>query len=186
MPDSELMARVARGDALAYDTLVRRHLPRAFAIARRTCNNTQDAEEAASDAFTKIWVKARDWQPERASFTTWLHRIVVNAALDIARKRRPASSMDAQALERIADSSANVESVLMESEEQARVQAAVAQLTPQQRTAVGLCYFEEYSNAEAAALMGLNVKALEGLLVRARRHLRDLLPTLQKSKRDAA
>lgn len=181
------MTRVAKGDGQAFDTLVRRHLPRAFAIAQRVLSNGADAEEASQDAFTKIWVRAVDFDANRAKFTTWMHRIVVNTALDLARKRQPGMVADAEdVLAMISDPSPSVETTLMASEEESAVRKAVATLTPQQRAAVTLCYFEHYTNPEAARIMGLNVKALEGLLVRARRTLRELLPQGVKGNRHAA
>lgn len=64
----------------------------------------------------------------------------------------------------------------IEHQEASRVREAVQALPAQQRLAVTLCYFEEFTNPEAAEYMGLHLKALEGLLVRARRRLRQTLP----------
>ncbi|MFM9890910.1 MAG: sigma-70 family RNA polymerase sigma factor [Rickettsiales bacterium] len=179
-PDEQLMEAVASGDGHAFDALVRRHLPRAYAIARRVLSNQADAEEAAQDAFTKIWVKAADWQPDRAKFTTWLHRIVVNSALDMARKRTPGFVADAEAvLATLPDATPNIEAQLGQAEQQALVRQAVATLTPEQRAAVTLCYFEHYTNVEAAKMLGINLKALEGLLVRARKKLRETLGPME-------
>lgn len=174
------MEAVARGDGHAFDLLVRRHLPRAYAIARRILLTQADAEEAAQDAFTKIWVKAADWQPNRAKFTTWLHRIVVNAALDMARKRHPGFVADGESvLATLSDATPSIEARLSEAESHQQLRAAVAALTPQQRAAVTLCYFEHYTNPEAAKLMGIHLKALEGLLVRARKQLREHVSPLE-------
>ncbi len=185
-PDDELMRRIASGDALAFDTLVRRHLPKAFAVARRILPSREDAEEAAQDAFNKIWVKAPLWQPEKARFTTWLYRVVVNAALDIARKRTPRGvAQSEEMLAAIADATPASDVQMVAHEEAVAVREAVASLTAQQRAAITLCYFEHHTNPQAAAVMGLHVKALEGLLVRARRALREQLEK-RKEARHAA
>lgn len=181
--DSEVMARVANGDAQAFASLVRMHLPRAYALAYRTLLNSAEAEEVAQDAFTKIWVKAREYDGSRAAFATWLHRIVVNLCLDRIRQRRPHDGDDA--LAEIADKGPSAESLASTREEADIVRDAVGLLPAQQRAAVNLCYFEEYTNPEAAKIMGLNVKALEGLLVRARKTLREKLKDM-KETRDAA
>ncbi|PZP85484.1 MAG: hypothetical protein DI582_05705 [Azospirillum brasilense] len=175
LTDEQLMAYVAKGDRRAFDWLVRQHLPRAYAIARRVLMNQADAEEAAQDAFTKLWVHAADWQEGKAKFTTWMYRIVVNASLDLARKRKLPTTSDETILHAQADGDDSAEDRVMQHEEHVALQAALAHLTPAQRTAVSLCYFEELTNPEAARAMGLNVKALEGLLVRARKQLRGLL-----------
>lgn len=179
------MARVAQGDTAAFNMLVRRHLPRAYAIARRTLTSNSEAEDAAQEAFTKIWVKARDYKAEKAKFTTWLHRIVVNASLDMARKKRPVAVEDG-ILKAYADTRDNAETMAADAEESNVVREAIAELPPQQRAAITLCYTEEYSNAEAASIMGVHIKALEGLLVRARKSLRAKLEGLREGARDAA
>lgn len=180
------MARVSTGDARAFDALTRKHLSRAYAIARRVLYNTADAEEAASDAFTKLWTHAADWQPGKAKFTTWLYRIVVNAALDIARRKKLDTTSDETVLMMQADSTPNIEAVIEDEDEQRAVRAAIESLTEAQRAAVSLCYFEEMTNPEAAAVMGIHVKALEGLLVRARKTLRTVLGDAKGGKRYAA
>lgn len=169
------MARVAKGDAAAFNWLVRAHLPRAYSIARRVLNNQADAEEAAQDAFTKLWVHAADWKEGKAKFTTWLYRIVVNASLDLARKKKLPTTSDETVMAMQADGTASIEDRLAVEDEHEALHGALASLTAQQRAAVSLCYFEELTNPEAAKVMGINIKALEGLLVRARKSLRGLL-----------
>ncbi len=183
--DEQLMQRVAQGDNVAFSLLVRRHLPRAYAIARRVLNANGDAEDAAQEAFTKIWVNARDFDARKAKFTTWLHRIVVNTALDMARKKRP-TAVDDEILHAVPDDGDNAETQASDAEQSSVVQGAIAELPAQQRAAITLCYTEEYSNAEAAKMMGVHIKALEGLLVRARKSLRLKLKDLNEGERDAA
>lgn len=183
--DEALMQRIAKGDQAAFSTLVKRHLPRAYALARRVLHSNGEAEDAAQEAFTRIWVNARDFDPARAKFTTWLHRIVVNASLDMARKKK-AQPVEDEVLHAIADSADNAETMAADAEESAQVRDAIAALPPQQRAAITLCYTEEYSNAEAARIMGVHIKALEGLLVRARKSLRQRLNGLKEGDRHAA
>lgn len=177
LDDERLMAAVAEGDERAFATLVQRHLPRAYAIARRVLPEQADAEDAAQEAFTRIWTHAADWQPGRALFTTWLQRILVNQCLDQLRrsKRRPEQDIDAL-LEELLDPDADTAAQVQRAREAAEVQRVVQRLPDKQRMAVVLCYFEEHSNPQAAALMGLHLKALEGLLGRARAQLRRWLP----------
>lgn len=181
----QLMARVANGDSAAFNLLVRVHLPRAYSIARRVLNNQADAEEAAQDAFTKVWVHAADWKEGKAKFTTWLYRIVVNAALDIARKKKLPTTSDETVLAMQSDDADSIEERLASEDEHNALHVALDRLTAQQRAAVSLCYFEEMTNPEAAKVMGIHIKALEGLLVRARKTLRGIL-TEEGGKRYAA
>ena len=180
MEDEQLMARIAAGDKRAFAMLVERHLPRAHAIAQRILMNPQDAEDAVQESFTKVWVKAAEWQPGRAAFTTWLHRVVVNTALDALRKRPRGMVHEETVLMNVPDGCMGAEHALAEAEMRTQVLHAVATLTGAQRAAITLCYFEYKTNEEAAAMMGIHLKALEGLLVRARKSLRNILPSWEE------
>ncbi|MBF7731076.1 sigma-70 family RNA polymerase sigma factor [Pseudomonas sp. N040] len=171
------MTRVQEGDQQAFALLVERHLPRAYAIAHRVVGQRADAEDVAQEAFTRVWTQARAWQPRRGSFAAWLGRILVNASLDHARRqtaRRQVGDADSLLAE-LPDPAADLSTAHSLTRQAAAIDRAVQRLPEQQRMAVVLCYFEEHSNPQAAALMGLHVKALEGLLVRARKQLRGWL-----------
>src|ERR1700679_914317 len=84
--DDTLMQRVIEGNAIAFETLVRRNMRRALAIAQGVMGNANDADEVAQEAFLRVWQHAHRWKPGRALFTTWLHRIVLNLCIDRRRK----------------------------------------------------------------------------------------------------
>ena len=86
--DEELIGRAGTGDRSAFAALMDRHLDRAVGTAYRVLGNRADAEEAAQEAFLRVWVNAPKWRQDEAKFTTWFHRILVNYCID--RKRRPA------------------------------------------------------------------------------------------------
>lgn len=85
-PDDVLVRRVVDGDQGAFAELVRRHEGRVFAVAMRMLGREEDALDAAQDAFLTVYRKAEQFRGESA-FTTWLHRITVNACYDILRKK---------------------------------------------------------------------------------------------------
>ncbi len=172
LSDTALMERSARGDSRAFRLLLNRHLPRARAIAWRTLVSREDAEEALQDAFGKIWMHAARYDPAKAAFTTWFYRIVVNACMDRARRTPPRHAV---LEDTVADGAISAELQLIGDERGTRVRVAVQALPPRQRIAIVLCYFEGMTNPEAAAAMQMHVKALEGLLVRARKTLRSQL-----------
>ena len=180
--DEALMAQVVDGNQRAFAQLVERHLPRAYAIAHRVLGNQADAEDAAQEAFSKVWTHARDWQPKRASFSTWLYRILVNASLDLYRRHGGGREQtdNEHLLAELLDPQAGLEQAHGQTREAEAIRLAVQSLPVQQRMAVTLCYFEEHSNPQAAALMGLQLKALEGLLGRARKQLRNWLGKLRE------
>lgn len=183
--DDALMRRAGSGDKTAFALLVRRHLARATALAQRITGNRSDAEEIVQEAFLRCWQKAPEWRPANdraandggstAQFGTWLYRVLVNLCLD--RRRRP-QPVEIEAAEMVADDAADGFDETARGETSRRVQAAMAQLPERQRAALALCYFEGMGNIEAAAMLDISIGALESLLVRARRALRDALGDL--------
>lgn len=170
--DGALVSRVARGDGRAFEMLVRRHADRHLAFAERLLGNRQDAEDMIQDAFARLWLHAERFDPSRASFRTWFYRIVYNRCVDLIRRRK-----DHQLPEHYDapdDAPSQIET-LAESGRATRVRGAVNGLPVRQRAAVTLCYFEGLSNRDAAAILGLNIKALESLLTRGRRQLANQL-----------
>jgi len=172
--DEELMRRTGQGDRAAYAMLVDRHLNRAIGLAVRIGGNRSDAEELVQEAFLRVWVNGVRWRTDGAKFRTWFGRILVNLCID--RKRRPVAA-PLEAAGDPADDRASAFDTLAASEESAQVRAAMAELPERQRAAVALCYWDDMGNIEAAAVLGVSVGALESLLVRARRTLREKLET---------
>ncbi|MFC7688962.1 sigma-70 family RNA polymerase sigma factor [Paeniroseomonas aquatica] len=89
LDDAALMARAGAGDRTAFNLLVGRHGTRALRLALRVLGDPAEAEEVAQEAFLRAWQAAAGFDPARARFTTWLHRIVVNLAIDRTRRRAP-------------------------------------------------------------------------------------------------
>ncbi len=175
--DDTLMSAIAHGDARAFDVLVKRHLKRAYNVAYGMVYNAADAQDVAQDAMMRIWIYAPTWRAGEAAVTTWLHRIVVNCCYDFLHKKsRLPQGGDVSP--DIKDMAADTEHDYAEAEKKKRLRAMLRSLPERQRMAVTLCYLDEMSNAEAAAVMGVHIKALEGLLVRARKALKPMLETL--------
>ena len=170
--DEELVALIGGGDRRAYHILVERHGRRVLGLARRMMRNLAEAEDVSQEAFLRVWQKAGEWQPRGARFTTWLYRVVVNLCLD--RKRKPVMA-PIEAAGDPADARPDAETTLAATQRDRLVAAALQALPERQRAALVLNYYEGLSNAEAAAALELSVSALESLLVRARRALRQEL-----------
>lgn len=176
--DDQLMRAAGSGDRAAFSLLVGRHGRKATGIAGRIVGNRADAEDVVQEAFLRAWRKAPEWQSEAqrgAQFTTWYYRVLVNLCID--RKRKPAND-PIEAADQVADAGPDGEAAMATKQIGARVGAAVAALPERQRAALVLCHYEGMTNIEAAAVLELSVGALESLLVRARRSLRDSLADL--------
>ncbi|CAI8896476.1 RNA polymerase sigma-70 factor, ECF subfamily [Methylocaldum szegediense] len=168
------MERVTEGNHDAFSQLVRRHTPRMYTIARRLGVMPTETEEIVQEAFLRVWVNAATWSPQKGGFAVWLGRIVVNLCIDRLRRDRYEPWGDDEPSMPTPD----LESMLFRQEQAEQIARAVEELPMRQKTALVLCYYEGFSNAEAAEILEISVSALEALLVRARRTLRERLAPL--------
>lgn len=168
--DAELLAAVSAGDVKAFGDLMQRHHGPVYRVAWRMTGG-READDIAQETFIKLWKNPQQVK-EGSALRSWLMRVASNAAIDRARKRKP-EAMDEVA--EITDGRANVEETLQQSAAASVVDQAIAALPERQRLALTLVYFEGQSNIEAAAAMDATVEAVESLLSRARRALKQSL-----------
>ena len=169
--DHELLALIRDGSHQAFTVLVERHANRFYRLAFRFVQNKETAEDIVQDAFIKFWEDPGRWQPERnTKFTTWFYRIIVNLCLDWQKKKRP-TELDEETL--LPDERPSVDERMIRAEEQKMLEEEIAALPERQRTALNLCFDEGLSNQEAAEVMGLKLKALQSLIMRAKTTLKE-------------
>jgi RNA polymerase sigma-70 factor (ECF subfamily) len=177
--DAILLRRHADGDADAFGLLFRRHKDRLWAVALRIACDPDDAADALQEAMISAFRRAGDFRGESA-VTTWLHRIVVNASLDLLRRRSARAvgwSGDPDDLpvpepRQGVDSSASTDSRL-------DVDAAMRTLPPPQRAALVLVDMLGYPVADAAAILGVSEGTVKSRCARAK-----LLPHLSHLRGD--
>jgi RNA polymerase sigma-70 factor (ECF subfamily) len=173
--DQALMAAVAAGDAIAFAALVKDHAPRLLRLTRSMLRTSPaEAEEIVQEALLRLWRQSTKWQPN-GQVSTWLHQVAYRLAVDALRRQRPSVAIETVAADLDDEDAAAPDVRLMQIEEIAAVRAAVDKLPDRQRDALILCHFQELSQAEAAAVMGIGEAAYESLLARGRRRLRALL-----------
>lgn len=170
--DDALLARFAGGDQSAARLLTERHLGRVLALATRMLRDTTEAEDVAQEAMMRAWRNASKWEPGRAKFSTWLHKVALNLCYDRLRKRK-STSLD-EVAEPI-DDRASAQDGLEAVERLAVLKTAMDALPERQRAAIQLRHFEERGNDETAEILGVSIEAVESLLSRGRRALRDKL-----------
>jgi RNA polymerase sigma-70 factor (ECF subfamily) len=185
--EAQLLTRLRRGDNDAFEQLVRQYGARLFAAARRLLNNEQDAQDAVQEAFLSAF-KALDQFTGMAKLSTWLHRIVINAALMKlrSRRRRPEASIeellprfDAQGEWETPVSHWNTptEELLQQQQTHALVRHSIDRLPETYRTVLLLRDIEELDTEEAANILGITANAVKIRLHRARQALMTLLRT---------
>ena len=173
--DHELLARVQSGNHAAFSELVRRHTERFYRLAFRYLQNKEAAEDVVQDAFLKLWEDPGLWQADKnAKFTTWFYRVVVNLCLDWQKRKRPLALTEEMPL---VDDRESADQAMLRREEQKVLEREIAALPERQRTALNLCFGEELSNQDAAAIMGVKLKALQSLIMRAKTTLKERMKT---------
>jgi len=169
--DAALVARVGAGDSAACRSLMDTHLGRIHGFAWRMLGDAGDAEDVAQEAFLRLWRQAARWRAE-ARVGTWLHRVAHNLCVDRLRKRRGDSGDQPPDL---ADPAPGPAAERHRAQVARSVEAALARLPERQRAAIALVHYQELGNIEAADIMGVSVEAMESLLSRGRRGLRESL-----------
>lgn len=183
--ERDLVEGLRRGDADAYERLVRAHGGALLAVARRFLRDEDDARDALQDAMIAAF-KAMPFFREDARLSTWLHRITVNACLMKLRaaRRRPTARIE-DLLPRFDDSGHRVEAEaerdrLVEEEidaplVRARVRACIDKLPDSYRVVLLCRDIEEMDTAETAKALGISVENVKTRLHRARQALRALI-----------
>jgi RNA polymerase sigma-70 factor (ECF subfamily) len=174
-----LIERGLNGDAHALNTLFARNNRALYQTALRVLGNPEDAEEALQEGLLSAYRNLRRFE-RRSQFSTWLTRIVINAALMRRRSKlaRPAVSLDdlsseseTPLAERFADEGPDPEQLYAGTELRERVDKKLGEISPLLRTAFWLREIEGLSAEEAAQILGVSRNTLKARLWRARQEL---------------
>lgn len=188
-----LLERLRAGDEAAYEALVRTHGPRLLAVARRFLRSEEDARDAVQDAFLSAFRAVDDFQGG-ARLSTWLHRIVVNAALMKlrTRRRKPEQPIEELLPSFLEDGHMAAPASPWRSEEMDPVERrelsrllsdAIEALPESYRNVLLLRDIEDLDTEETARAMGISPGAVKTRLHRARQALRGLLePHLREAE----
>ena len=190
--EEKLIRAGQRGDQQAVEALFRRYQRPLFQTALRVLGNTEDAEDALQDGLLSAYRNLKRFEG-RSQFSTWLTRIVINAALMRRRsaKARPAVSLDEPpreeelpAAERFADDGPTPEQVFANTEIREMISENLDQLSPLLRTAFILREMQGFSTGEAAKKLGVTENTLKARLWRARHQLAERLGRRFRRMRD--
>ena len=177
------MHRVAGGDERALSELYDRYSRPVYATGMGLLRDTSLAEELVQDAFTNVWRRAGTFDPERASFATWLYRIARNRAVDMARKRqiRP-TSVGQDPLRIIPDTSENPEANV----DSWDVVRALSLIPEAHREVLTLAYFEGLTQREISERTGVPLGTIKSRTTAALKRLYRAItdPLAEETRRD--
>ncbi len=167
----ETLAFAARsGDRAAFGILIARHYDRVFRLAWRLGGSKADAEDLAQEICAGLPAKLAGWRGD-ARFTTWLYRVVMNAAHDQRRR----AAVRSKAAEGWGDwEIARQDEISAEAERLDWLAAAMKQLSPELRDTVALILGEELTQAEAGAVLGLSEGTIAWRMSEVKKRLKAL------------
>src|ERR1039458_8848231 len=189
-PDAALMLRVKQGDTAAFATLVEKYKQPLFNFICRTLRDETESEDLAQNVFLQVY-KSRQRYERTAKFSTWLFTIARNLCLNEIRRRsrHPAESLDATHPEQDDQPRQQFEDKknfsppdrLLQSELAQKIEAALAELPENQRTAILLCRQDELSYEEIAKILDCSLSATKSLIHRGRETLKEKLKPYLKT-----
>jgi RNA polymerase sigma-70 factor (ECF subfamily) len=174
------VARARGGDRKMFEALLAEVRPRALVVATKVLRNPDDAEDAVQDAFLKAWRNLHRFEG-RSSFSTWIHRIVMNTSLDLLRRQacRPGVGGEEDTFDRALRTteveSETPERQMVRTEVKEMVHGALAVLSPSHREALTLRELEEHSYEEIAQIAACPIGTVMSRLHHARKKIADEL-----------
>ncbi len=191
LTDAAAVAKARTGDADAYRVLVERHSRSLFRLAYRMTGNQQDAEDVVQESFLRAYKQLGKFD-ERASFGTWLYRIAANCSLDLVRSRKRRSEHLAQqdadsefdeTVAALPSSDPTPERMALSGEVRTRVEQAMQELSPTERTAFVLRHFEGMCIEDVSRVLDCQPGAAKHSVFRAVQKLRRALePVVSAAK----
>ena len=178
MTEKELVRAAAGGDENAFGELVRMYENKAYHLALRMCGNEEDASDVAQDAFLAAWRGLPSFRGE-AGFSTWLYRLVSNAAIDHMRRtkhqRGQVSLDDEEQSVDVADSAPTPHEAAESRDLTEAVAQGLNQLSEDHRTVRVMREMQELSYEEIADTLSLDLGTVKSRISRARNALRKIL-----------
>lgn len=170
--DRELVERFRHGDRAAYAELVARYQGAVYNAAYWVVRRTEDASDVCQTAFLKAAERIDDYDP-RYRFFSWLYRIALNEALNVARSQGREQELDDAA--ELESDEPGPDARLHAQQRARRLRGALMRLSANDRIVVTLRHFAELSYAEIADILDIEEKTVKSRLFEARQRLRTLL-----------
>ena len=179
-PETNIMIDVAGGDLTAFRTIVELHHKPLISFIARFTGDRDSAEDIAQEVFLRVFKAAKDYKPQ-AKFKTWLFTIATNLCLNEIRDNKNSpkivelSGLYEQEYPNIDPDAFSPQKVAENAELSAAVRKAISNLPENQRIAILLRQYNDFSYNEISKIMGISMSAVESLIQRARQSLKKSL-----------
>lgn len=175
MDDTELIQNVLNGNQRDFERLVEKYQSAVFRMAIGLLHNKEDAEEIVQDVFIKVYKSLSSFDA-KAAFSTWLYRVTVNASLNVLRKKkRQKLWVELSDILQLRSKEKQADALLTEQSDNTLIYQAMKDLPAMQRVAFVLPKYEELPQARVAEILHLSTGAVEQLIYRAKRNLKQKL-----------
>jgi len=171
--DSELLARLARGDLEAASSIYDRYGGMLLSLALRIVRDRAEAEDVIHDAFVTMNERAAQYSVERGSVVAWLVTLVRNLSIDRTRRRERRGVILRRVAVDVAPATPDPEEQLADATMHAGVRRALARLPAVQRQTLEVAFFEGLSYPEIAAREGVPLGTIKSRAARALASLRE-------------
>ena len=178
MDERELIARLQKRDEAAFEELIRQYEKKVYTLCFRMCGNSEDAEEAAQDAFLALW-RGIDRFRQESSLSTWIYRLATNACIDTLRRRKKQSGSisldDEELFVDAVDTSPQPQETVEHREARKLLQEGLSALPEEYRKVLILREIEGLSYTEIAECASLELGTVKSRISRGRSLLRNFL-----------
>ena len=177
MNERELIARLQKRDEAAFEELIRQYEKKVYTLCFRMCGNSEDAEEAAQDAFLALW-RGIDRFRQESTLSTWIYRLATNACIDTLRRRKKQSgsvSLDDEELFVDAVDTSPQPQETVEHREAQKLQEGLSALPEEYRKVLILREIEGLSYTEIAESASIELGTVKSRISRGRSLLRNFL-----------
>ena len=178
MNERELIARLQKRDEAAFEELIRQYEKKVYTLCFRMCGNSEDAEEAAQDAFLALWRGIARFRQE-SSLSTWIYRLATNACIDTLRRRKKQSGSvsldDEELFVDAVDTSPQPQETVEHRETQKLLQEGLSALPEEYRKVLILREIEGLSYTEIAESASIELGTVKSRISRGRSLLRNFL-----------
>jgi RNA polymerase sigma-70 factor (ECF subfamily) len=177
--DQTLVRRCREGDRDAFGLLVDKYQKAIFNAALRIVRVREDAEDVTQNAFLKAYAKLDSFD-DRYRFFSWLYRIAMNEAINLASRRRRHDELP----DTVSAGSRTAHEELVRREMSHQVASAILQLHPEDRALISLKHFEQFTYKDISFILEISEKKVKSRLYTARQRLRDVMLTMKIIRHD--